>query len=62
LVIPINSPAVAAEITVFITTTFGSLSSSEIDIAAPAFINNDVINIIRVPAIRKLIFEAKNVL
>jgi hypothetical protein len=62
LIIPIKRPADAAEITVFITTTFDSLSLFEIYIDAPAFINNDVIKIIRVPAIRKLILEAKNVL
>ena len=44
----ISKPDEAAEITVFITITFGHLSLLDISRTAPEFINSDVINIINV--------------
>jgi len=54
-------PLLAADMIVFMTILLASLSSVEIIIEAPAFINKEVIRIIRVPAMRKLMFDAKKV-
>lgn len=57
-----RKPDAAAEMTVFMTTWLGLLSSVEISIYAPAFIKSDVIKIISVPAKSILMSDAKNVL
>ena len=56
-----RKPDAAAEMTVFMTTWFGLLSSVEIYIYAPAFIKSEVIRMIRVPAKSMLMSEAKKV-
>ena len=55
-------PAAAAEIMVFMTILLGLLSSSEIFMAAPAFMNKLVIKITRVPETSSEMLEAKKVL
>lgn len=57
-----RKPEEAAEMTVFITIWFGLWSLTEIYMIAPAFMNSEVIRIIRVPAKSILTSEAKNVL
>lgn len=57
-----KKPDEAADITVFITIRFGLLSSVEIYKIAPAFMNKEVIRMIRVPANRRLTSDAKNYL
>ena len=55
-------PDVAAEMTVFMTMRFGLISSVDIVMLAPAFMNNMVMRMTRVPATSKLTLLAKNVL
>jgi len=55
----IKRPELAAEIREFIAIWLGPLSSYEIYILAPALMKTSVIEIIKVPAIRKLTLLAK---
>ena len=52
-----NSPAVADEITVFITTLFGSCIVSSSFKGAPAFTKSEQIKMIKVPATSKEMFS-----
>jgi hypothetical protein len=54
-------PELAAEMTVFITIWFGPISSLEIWVMAAAFMNREVIRIMRVPATRRLTLDAEKV-
>lgn len=56
-----QSPALAADIRLFMAILFAERSSSEIRSLAPAFMKREVTRIMRVPATRRLILLAKKV-